>query len=265
MMKTIFTISHMDCPTEEQMVRMKLEAMAGIEALEFDLPQRTLIVYHNSDHELILNALISLNLGTTLVKSVEENVVSGHQEAHTQQKRILTQVLSVNLFFFVLEMIAGLIAGSMGLVADSLDMLADSIVYGLALTAVGGTEKRKKGIAGVAGYFQAILAVLGFFEVIRRFLFQTETPEFGTMVIVSFFALFGNALCLYLLQKSKSREAHMEASMIFTSTDVIVNVGVMAAGGLVYLTSSKIPDLLVGTIVFVLVLRGARRIISLSR
>lgn len=265
MKKTIFTISHMDCPTEEQMVRMKLEAMAGIEALEFDLHRRTLIVHHNGGHNPILSSLMSLNLGTTLVESAEETDVSGHHEAHAQQKQILTQVLSINLFFFVLEMIAGLIAGSMGLVADSLDMLADSIVYGLALTAVGGTEKRKKGIAGVAGYFQAFLAVLGFFEVIRRFVSRSDSPEFGTMVIVSFFALLGNALCLYLLQKSKSREAHMEASMIFTSTDVIVNVGVMAAGGLVYLTSSKIPDLLVGTIVFVLVLRGARRIISLSR
>ncbi|KKX49171.1 hypothetical protein L950_0216910 [Sphingobacterium sp. IITKGP-BTPF85] len=32
----------------------------------------------------------------------------------------------------------------MGLVADSLDMLADSIVYGLALFAVGGSMIRKK-------------------------------------------------------------------------------------------------------------------------
>ena len=85
------------------------------------------------------------------------------------------------------------------------------------------------------------------------------------MIAVSIFALAGNAACLYLLQRSKSVEAHMQASMIFTSMDVIVNIGVIIAGVLVYLTNSKIPDLAVGTIVFVLVTRGAYRILKLSR
>ena len=67
----------------------------------------------------------------------------------------LRRVLAINFFFFVLEILTGFIAGSMGLVADSLDMLADSIVYGLSLSAVGGTLSRKKKVAGAAGYFQA--------------------------------------------------------------------------------------------------------------
>ncbi len=41
--------------------------------------------------------------------------------------------------------------------------------------------------------------------------------------------------------------------MIFTSTDVIVNIGVMAAGALVYFTASNLPDLIMSTLVFVLV------------
>ena len=153
----------------------------------------------------------------------------------------------------------------MGLVADSLDMLADSIVYGLSLFAVRGTVSRKKKIAAAAGYFQLALAVLGFTEVIRRFLGHGETPDFSLMIIISLLALAGNAICLHLLQKSKSKEAHMQASMIFTSTDVIVNIGVIAAGVFVYLTASKLPDLTIGTIVFVLVGRGAYRILQLSK
>ena len=47
------------------------------------------------------------------------------------------QVLTINLLFFIVELTAGFIANSMGLVADSLDMLADSIIYGLALWALG--------------------------------------------------------------------------------------------------------------------------------
>ena len=153
----------------------------------------------------------------------------------------------------------------MGLVADSLDMLADSIVYGLALFAVGGTITRKKNIAKSAGYFQLILAVFGFIEVIRRFVGLETIPNFKTMIIISILALIGNGLCLYLLQKSKSKDAHMKASMIFTSNDVIVNVGVILAGVLVYFTKNKIPDLVIGIIVFVLVAFGSFRILKLSK
>jgi Co/Zn/Cd efflux system component len=264
-MKTTFHVAKMDCPVEEQMVRMKIEAMDGVHDLDFDLARRMLEVLHTGNHDPILAALETLDLDTTLVRS-EDNVGSSlSRQTAADQRRVLIRVLSINLIFFVLEMAAGLIAGSLGLVADSLDMLADSIVYGLSLWAVGGTETRKRGIAKTAGYFQWCLAIVGFTEVLRRFVSHSETPNFIAMVAISFLALLGNALCLYLLQRAKSREAHMQASMIFTSTDVIVNIGVMAAGALVYVTGSNIPDLLVGCAVFVLVIRGAQRIIRLSK
>ena len=57
----------------------------------------------------------------------------------------------------------------------------------------------------------------------------------------------------------------MQASKIFTSNDVIINGGVIAAGILVYLLNSRLPDLLIGTIVFVIVLRGALRILQLAK
>ena len=153
----------------------------------------------------------------------------------------------------------------MGLVADSLDMLADSLVYGLALFAVGGILTRKKNIAMASGYFQMALAIIGIVEVIRRGIGNEPVPAFGIMIIISILALIGNATCLYLLQKRKSREAHMQASMIFTSNDVIVNFGVIVTGGLVFFTNSKYPDLIVGSIVFVLVLYGTLKILRLSK
>lgn len=153
----------------------------------------------------------------------------------------------------------------MGLVADSLDMLADSLVYGISLFAVGATVARKKNIAKIAGYFQIALAVLGFVEVNRRFFGVEEMPDFGMMIIVSILALTANGFCLYLLHKSKSKEAHMQASAIFTSNDVIINLGVITAGILVYLFGSNKPDLLIGTIVFVVVIRGAMKILRLGK
>jgi Co/Zn/Cd efflux system component len=90
-------------------------------------------------------------------------------------------------------------------------------------------------------------------------------PNFKMMIVVSLLALVANSVCLYLLQKSKSNEAHMKASMIFTSNDVIINSGVILAGVLVLYTNSRYPDLIIGAIVFLIVVRGALRILKLGK
>ncbi|MFN4299897.1 MAG: cation transporter [Thermaurantimonas sp.] len=262
--KSIFHISKMDCSSEEQLIKMKLESLDNIKSLEFDIANRKLTVYHNGQVESILALLESLNLNTKLV-STEQNEMTFDVESNGKESRLLWTVLIINVSFFIIEIITGFIANSMGLVADSLDMLADGIVYGLALFAVGGTVARKKNIAKFAGYFQIVLALIGFTEVIRRFIGIEKIPDFQTMIIVSIFALVANTICLYLLQKGKSKEAHMQASMIFTSNDVIINTGVITAGLLVNWLNSSYPDLIIGAIVFIIVARGAYRILQLAK
>lgn len=264
MRKTTFNVSKMDCPSEEQMIRLKLEGLRNITSMRFDLPNRKLEIYHTDNYEPIFKALDSLQLGASLVETNAADDFSLTDKT-TEEQKLLWQVLAINFFFFALEMLTGLIYNSMGVVADSLDMLADSLVYGLTLFAVGGSLARKKNIAKASGYFQLSLAVFGFAEVIRRFLGYGEVPDFQMMIIISILALMGNTACLYLLQKSKSKEAHMQASMIFTSNDVIINLGVIVAGVLVFLTSSKLPDLIIGTIIFIIVGRGAYRILQVAK
>lgn len=263
MLKSSFYIKEMDCPSEENLIRMRLQGIMHIKQLDFDLTKRELGVYHTSENEEISKALESLNLGSKFISINEVDERELGEE--NSQKKILWTVLIINFLFFVLEITTGLVSKSMGLVADSLDMLADSIVYGLSLFAVGGSVLRKKNISKIAGYFQITLAGIGFLEVIRRFFGFEQIPDFKTMIIVSIFALFANGICLYILQKSKSKEAHMRASMIFTSNDVIINLGVILAGLLVMWTGSSKPDLIIGTIVFLLVMKGALRILALSK
>lgn len=264
MNKTVFEIKKMDCPSEENLIRMKLDGISGISNLDFDIPNRKLTVFHKDETDQIERFIVELNLGGKKI-STEKTDQTDFKE-NTSQKKLLWSVLVINFTFFVIEMTTGLISKSMGLVADSLDMLADSFVYGISLFAVGGTIIKKKRIAKLAGYFQIALANIGFIEVLRRVFGDEKLPDFSTMIIVSIFALIANGVCLYILQKSKSKEeAHMKASMIFTSNDVIINLGVIIAGILVnYLNSNK-PDLIIGTIVFVLVVQGAFRILKLSK
>ena len=264
MLKSIFEITQMDCPSEENLIRMKLDGVSSIANLDFDITNRKLTVFHKGQIDEIEQSNLKLNIGGKLLTTEETDQIEFKE--HKNQKKLLWTVLGINFAFFVIEMATGLISESMGLVADSLDMLADSFVYGISLFAIGGTLIKKKRIAKIAGYFQILLATIGFLEVLRRFFGAEKLPDFSTMIIVSIFALIANGICLYILQKSKSKdEAHMKASMIFTSNDVIINTGVIIAGLLVYWLNSNKPDLIIGTIVFVLVIQGALRILNLSK
>ncbi len=263
MQKTIFEIKKMDCPSEENLIRMKLDGISSIKNLDFDIPNRKLSVFHIEGIDQIEKSIIELNLGGQ--KLTTEKTEQSEFKENSNQKKLLWTVLAINFVFFVIEMTTGLISKSMGLVADSLDMLADSFVYGISLFAVGGTIIKKKRIAKLAGYFQITLAMIGFLEILRRFFVTEKLPDFSTMIFVSILALIANGICLYLMYKSKSKkEAHMQASMIFTSNDVIINLGVITAGLLVNWLNSSKPDLIIGTIVFVLVIQGAIRILKLG-
>ncbi len=255
----------MDCPSEENMIRMKLDGLSEIKKLDFDIGNRNLTVYHSNENQEIHNRLIALNFGAKLssTQTIEDNEVV--IDSSNTQSKILWSVLLINFIFFIIEMTTGLFSKSMGLVADSLDMLADSFVYGLSLWAVGSTVLRKKKVARLSGYFQLTLAFLGIIEVTRRFIGSEAMPDYRIMIAVSILALIANSACLFILQKSKSNEAHMKASMIFTSNDVVINGGVILAGFLVLLTQSKYPDLIIGSIVFLIVVRGAFRILKLGK
>ena len=103
-----------------------------------------------------------------------------------------------------------------------------------------------------------------FSEIIRRYLGVEEVPEYKVMIVISVIALAANVLCLYLMLRNRSKEVHMQASVIFTSNDVVVNSGVILAGFLVHWFDSNLPDLIIGAVIFVIVARGAYRILRLG-
>jgi Co/Zn/Cd efflux system component len=265
MEKTVFHIKEMDCPSEEQLIRMKLSDILSIKSLTFDLKNRKLTIFHENELYRIKIAIDSLNLGSNLLETenyLDENLDTTSNKIDT---KLLWIILLINFLFFIIEILFGFFSNSMGLVADSLDMLADAFVYGLSLHAIKGTLIIKKRIAKISGIFQLLLSILGFIEVIRRFIGFENIPNSHTMVIVSFFALIANSISLIILNKSKSDEIHIKSSQIFTSNDVIANIGVIIAGVLVYFLNSRIPDLVIGAVVFLFVLKGSIRILKLSK
>lgn len=265
MESTLFRIAKMDCPSEEGLIRMALQDMDDIKELEFDLSARELKVIHAHVPNDVLEKLTPLNLDTTILSS--EQLGEDYQAtspSRGQESGDLKLLLLINGTMFVVEFVTGLLAESAGLIADSLDMLADASVYGLSLIVVYRSRKEQRSIAKVSGWLQALLAMGVLIEVVRRLIYGSE-PVSMLMMSMGGIALIANVLCLMIIHKHREGGLHMKASWIFSANDVIANGGVIAAGFLIVVTQSNLPDLIIGAIIGLVVLNGARRIFVLAR
>lgn len=262
--KTTFSLPKMDCSSEENLVRMALADQPGVRHLAFDLEKREFTAVHEGDPDQVLQRLVPLNLGAKVLSSEQdasENVLERAPGDH-DEARVLKVLLAINGGMFIIEILVGFLAQSTGLIADSLDMFADAAVFALALAAVGRAHASKVGAAHMAGWLQVVLAVFALGEVVRRALVGSE-PQSMVMMGMGAVALAANVTSLVLITKKKDLGAHMKASYIFSATDVIANLGVIVAGLLVAWTGSPYPDFIIGTVIAVVVLNGARRILAL--
>lgn len=262
-LRTVFAVPRIDCPSEERLIRMALDGMAGVHEVRFDLQARTLTVVHAGEPSPILAKLEPLGLGAK-VAMTEETVPADVPvtSSDATEVRTLRILLSVNAAMFVVELVVGWMAQSTGLIADSLDMLADALVYGLSLFAVAKAAGTKLRAAHLSGVFQGVLAVGVLADVARR-LVAGSAPEAPAMIGISMLALAANVSCLVLIARHRHGGAHMKASWIFSTNDVLANLGVIVAGALVAWTGSRVPDLVIGSVVGLLVLAGAVRILRL--
>ncbi|TWT80211.1 zinc transporter ZitB [Planctomycetes bacterium CA13] len=177
------------------------------------------------------------------------------------QRRTLRLVLVVNAVMFVSEITVGILARSTGLTADSLDMLADASVYAISLYAVGRASGIRRKAATASGCLQIVLGIGVLMEACRRFFFGGE-PMGMAMIAMGGVAFIANAFCLKLLWKHRGGDVNFRASFIFSANDVIANAGVIVSGLLVLLTHSQIPDLAIGVLIAMLVVRGGVKILG---
>lgn len=264
--RTTFHIAKMDCAGEERLVRLALDGAQGVRSLAFDLPARTLTVVHAGQAADVLARLEPLGFGTRLVTSAAlpaDDVMPPAPSADdAAQSRVLQQLLAINALMFLVEIGVGWYAQSTGLIADSLDMFADAAVYGVALYAVGRAKSLQLRAARLSGVLQVLLALGALAEVGRRAVYGSE-PLSALMMGMGVVALVANVTCLLLLAKQRGAGAHMKASWIFSTNDVLANIGVIVAGVLVAVSGSAVPDLVIGTLIGVLVLSGGLRILRL--
>lgn len=263
---SLFAIPKMDCPSEERLIRMALSDADGVAALDFDLGKRELRIGHTGAVDPITQRLEKLGLGARLISStaMQDAIPDAGSKLPTpaEEATVLTWLLGINALMFAVEILGGWLAQSTGLIADSLDMFADAAVYGVALYAVHRQAGQQRKAARLSGWLQLLLAMGALSEVARRMAFGSE-PEPPLMMGTALLALAANVTCMLLLARHRHGGMHMKASWIFSTNDVLANLGVIIAGALVAWSGSNYPDLLIGTLIALLVINGARRILAL--
>ena len=173
-----------------------------------------------------------------------------------RHSRILKTVLAINAVMFGVEMVAGLWAGSTALMADSLDMLGDALAYGVSLYVLGKCLRLNAQAALFKGGLMALLGLTVIVQVVLGAL-NPSMPVAEAMGAIGALALAANLVCLALLWKSRGDDLNMNSVWLCSRNDILVNVGVLVAAGAVYLSRSPWPDLAIGLVVGLVVLRSS--------
>jgi len=177
------------------------------------------------------------------------------------QRRVLIAVLVINATMFVAEFGAGVVAGSAALMADATDMLGDALVYGVSLYALSRGERWKAGAAAFKGVFILLLG-LGILVNVAIKIRSGVPPSSTLMLGFGALALAANLFCLRLLWRFRSQDVNMASTFECSRNDVISNLGVLLAAGAVAWTGSPWPDIVIGTLMALIVLRSALRVLS---
>ncbi|MBZ5755789.1 cation transporter [Pseudomonas sp. S5(2021)] len=179
-------------------------------------------------------------------------------------RRILWVALAINLGMFLVEIGAGLHAGSVSLLSDSLDFFGDAANYGVSLWVLGlGVAMRARAslakavTMGSFGVFILSMAVANFVD--------GSVPDAPTMGVVGVVALLANLLVAALLYAYREGDSNMRSVWLCSRNDALGNLAVMLAALGVFGTGSGWPDLIVAALMALLSISAAVQIIRHAR
>jgi Co/Zn/Cd efflux system component len=164
---------------------------------------------------------------------------------------------------FLVEIGAGVAAGSASLQADALDFLGDAANYAISLLVVGMALRYRATAALAKG---ATMGVFGLWVIgtVVWHLTHGTLPSAFTMGAVGFAALVANAVSFGMLWVYREGDANMRSAWICTRNDVLGNFAVLLAALGVFGSGMGWPDIIVAAIMAVLALQGAATVVRQS-
>lgn len=183
-----------------------------------------------------------------------------HEERY---RRVLWAALGINLVMFLIEIIAGLAAGSASLQADALDFLGDTANYSISLFVIGMALRRRARAALIKG---ATMGVFGLYVLVIAawHVWSGTLPLALTMGAVGIAALAANGVVFAMLWVWRDGDANMRSVWLCSRNDVIGNCAVLLAALGVFGTETAWPDIIVAAVMALLALQGSYLVIRQS-
>jgi cation diffusion facilitator family transporter len=179
-------------------------------------------------------------------------------------RRVLWVALAVNALMFLIEIGAGLAAGSVALLADAIDFFGDAANYAITLAVLSlGAAWRARAAA-----FKAVsMLAFGAFVLARAAWAAANglPPEPVTMGVVGLLALAANVGVAFLLYAFRDGDANMRSVWLCTRNDAIGNVAVLLAAVGVFGTGTRWPDLAVAAVMAALALAAGASVLRQAR
>jgi Co/Zn/Cd efflux system component len=178
-------------------------------------------------------------------------------------RRVLWAVLGINAAMFLVEIGAGVAAGSASLQADALDFLGDAANYAISLFVVGMALRYRASAALAKGITMAAFGLWVIGMVVWHASHGT-LPSAFTMGAVGVAALVANFVSFGLLWAYRKGDANMRSAWICTRNDVLGNIAVLLAALGVFGTGTGWPDVVVAACMAGLALQGSFVVIRQS-
>lgn len=130
----------------------------------------------------------------------------------------------------------------------------------LALLRARQSRRARAGATLVKGGFMLLFGVVVVADAIRKLVIQ-EVPAADWMGIVGALALLANGFCFAMLYRHRADDLNMHSTWLCSRNDLIANSSVIVAAGLVAVTSTLWPDIIVGLGIAALFLHSAWQVI----
>lgn len=164
-------------------------------------------------------------------------------------RRIVAIVAALNLIACVVEGVIAWRIGSVALFADAADFLEDFLINTLVLVAAGWPlASRRKASYALAGLI-LLPAIAALWTAIHRIL-EGGTPQPLVLGATGAGALVVNLVCAVLLIRLRSGHGSLgRGAWLAARNDALANVLIIAAGAVMLVWASPVPDIVVGLVI----------------
>ncbi len=174
-------------------------------------------------------------------------------------RRALWAVIAINGIMFLIEFLAGTLAGSQALKADALDFLGDTATYGISLFVIGMPLLWRARAALFKGLSLGAMGLWVLSSTVYHVL-VLGVPKADVMGAIGLLALLANLASVLLLLRYREGDANVRSVWLCSRNDAIGNLAVILAASGVWVTDTAWPDLIVAGIMASLFLWSSAQI-----